>query len=144
MDQYLMPNASFKRLYEEYKKYGSLVIACDFDHTIFDFHEVGATHNMVITLLKDLIELNCKVIIWTGNVNEKLVNDYCVSHGLAIYGINVNSDVSEKYYGKLGHVPPRKLFANVYLDDRAALHSIYAELELLVWLIKKERNNVFG
>lgn len=144
MDQYLMPNASFKRLYEEYEKYGSLIVACDFDHTLFDFHEVGTTHNLVIQLLKDLHEIGCKIIIWTGNVNEKLVADYCESHGIEIEGINTNSTVSEKYYGKLGVVPPRKLFANVYIDDRAAMHTVYAELELLVYLIKKQRNDLLG
>lgn len=34
IDEFLMPNASFKRLYEEYHKYGTLHIGLDFDNTV--------------------------------------------------------------------------------------------------------------
>ena len=38
-DQFLIPGESIKRLYEEYKRYGSLVIGFDFDGTVNDYHE---------------------------------------------------------------------------------------------------------
>ena len=48
MDEYLIPNSSFLRLYKEYKQYGSLVIAYDFDNTVYDFHQKGNTYWNVI------------------------------------------------------------------------------------------------
>ncbi len=41
MDFYLKPGNSRRRLLEEYKRYGSLVIAFDFDDTVYDFHKKG-------------------------------------------------------------------------------------------------------
>jgi hypothetical protein len=39
MDFYLNPENSKNRLIEEYKTHGSLVVAFDFDDTVYDFHK---------------------------------------------------------------------------------------------------------
>lgn len=41
-----------KRLLEEYKKYGELIVAFDYDNTIFDYHNNGGDYSCVIELLK--------------------------------------------------------------------------------------------
>lgn len=41
-----------KRLLEEYKKYGKLIVAFDYDNTIFDYHNNGGDYSCVIELLK--------------------------------------------------------------------------------------------
>ena len=37
-----------KRLLEEYKKYGELIVAFDYDNTIFDYHNNGGDYSCVI------------------------------------------------------------------------------------------------
>lgn len=41
MDFYLQPGNSYKRLEDEFKKYGKLIFCVDFDDTIYDFHKTG-------------------------------------------------------------------------------------------------------
>lgn len=40
-----------KRLLEEYKKYGKLIVAFDYDNTIFDYHNNGGDYSCVVNLL---------------------------------------------------------------------------------------------
>ncbi|WP_316771425.1 hypothetical protein [Pedobacter frigiditerrae] len=54
MDFYLNPFNSSARLIDEYQKYGSIVIAYDFDDTVYDFHKKGRMYNQVIDLLREL------------------------------------------------------------------------------------------
>ena len=52
MDEFLIPNASLKRLINEYIKYEQLIILVDFDNVLYDYYNIGSTHNMVIELAK--------------------------------------------------------------------------------------------
>ena len=38
---FLDPDLTYKRLLSEYEKYGSIVVAFDFDNTVFDYHKQG-------------------------------------------------------------------------------------------------------
>jgi len=132
MDEYLIPNASFLRLYEEYKKYGSLTIGVDFDGTIHDYHKTGATYEMVKQLVRDLKSIGCKIVIWTAFIDLNYVKEYCEFNNIPQDGINE------------GGIPlpweSKKPFFSALLDDRAGLQQVYQELSLLVNLIKKEKN----
>ena len=66
MDEYLIPNAAFKRLLNDYNKHGSLVIAFDFDNTVYDFHNKGESYIKVIELLRRLDNINCEIVCWTA------------------------------------------------------------------------------
>lgn len=57
MDYYLNKEHTFQRLLAEYKKYQSLVVAYDFDNTVYDFHKNGWQFRQTIQLLKALKEL---------------------------------------------------------------------------------------
>ncbi len=48
MDFYLNPENSAPRFIEEYNKYGTLVVAFDFDDTVYDFHKKGRIYSDVI------------------------------------------------------------------------------------------------
>lgn len=128
-DEYLVPNASFIRLYEEYKKYGSIVVAFDFDNTVYDFHKKGATYFKVMTLLRELDWLDCILICFTANSDLPFIKNYL--------------DINKIPYDYINQNPPffkseeRKIYYNVLLDDRAGLLQVYTELDLLVKLIKK-------
>ena len=72
MDKYLKPNSAYERLWAEYTKYGSLIVAVDYDDTLFDFHGTGESYEMVQQLVRDLHSIGCKIIIWSGSEN---IND---------------------------------------------------------------------
>jgi hypothetical protein len=132
MDEYLIPNACFKRLYTEYKKYGSLYGAFDFDSTVYPFHDKNQTYDKVKELIRNLVEIGCKVDCWTATDNHDKVHKYLKEENVPYHGINTNGI----------NLPweSRKPFYSFILDDRSGLESMYRDLELLVWIIKKEQN----
>lgn len=124
MDEYLIPNSSFLRLYKEYKQYGSLVIAYDFDNTVYDFHQKGNTYWNVIVLLRQLKELGCICICFTANQDEEFVRKYCLEKRIPLDKLNENPDFFKS--------TSKKIYYNVLLDDRAGLQQTYQELQLLI------------
>lgn len=126
MDKYLEENSSYNRLYEEYNRYGNLIVAVDFDDTLYDFHSKGYTYEKVSQLVRELYSLNCWIVIWTGNQNTKFVEKYLKERNIPYNSIDDEADVSKKLLkGRF----PRKVYANVYLDDRAGLKQVYNELK---------------
>jgi len=134
MDKYLQRNSSYNRLCEEYKKYGSLIVAVDFDDTLYDFHKAGHSYEKLIQLVRDLKSINCFIIIWTGNQDTEFVTNYLNENNIPFDTINDEAPISKKL---LGENIPRKVYANVYLDDRAGLFQVYAELSNLYEKFKK-------
>ncbi len=130
MDEFLEPGSNFKRICEEYKKYGSLTIGCDFDGTLFDYHKNGSTYNMVIELLRDLKLLGCKIIIWTAAENLVNVERYLVEHKIPYDGINTDGI-------ELGW-KSRKPFFSCLIDDRSGIEQVYKELKMLVEINKQK------
>lgn len=138
MDEFLIPNASLKRLINEYIKYEQLIILVDFDNVLYDYYNIGSTHNMVIELAKEAkLILNAEIVIWTGNINIDFVKEYCTNNNIIFDGINEHSQKSVNYYNKLGSEPTRKIFGNILIDDRSGAIQVYQELELLIWLVKQ-------
>lgn len=129
MDEYLIPNSSFLRLYNEYQKYKSLVIAYDFDNTVYDFHNKGKTYWNVITLLQQLKRANCILICFTANEDAEFVTDYCNQFGIPLDKLNENPDFFKS--------SSKKIYFNALLDDRAGLYQVYQELSLLIQLINE-------
>lgn len=129
MDYYLQAGNSYARLEEEFKKYGKLIFCVDFDDTIFDFHKKGRTYNNLIELLHRW-EPYSEVIIFTGNGEEKLpmIEEYLGKHNIKYRGINCDASVA---------FPGRKIYANVYIDDRGGLIQVYNELLTLIEKIEK-------
>jgi hypothetical protein len=130
MDYYLNPENSSNRLIEEYKKYGSLVVAYDFDDTVFDFHRKGRQYGDVVKLLRELKSIYCYLICWTGQEDTDFVKSYLKENHIPFDVCNENPP----FYTSSA----RKVYANVYLDDRAGLRQVYDELTNVVSTIKKE------
>lgn len=126
MDEYLVPNSSFLRLYDEYKKYGSLVIAFDFDNTVYDFHKKGHTYEMVISLLRKLENIGCHLICFTANEDIGFVHSYLLTHNIPYDSVNENPPFFKSNQPKI--------YFNALLDDRAGLLQVYSELNLLITL----------
>lgn len=132
-DEYLITGASFNRLFNEYNKYGSLVIAYDFDNTVFDFHQKGETYDMVIELLRDLKSIGCYLVVWTANSDYEFVLNYLIQMSIPYDAINENPSFFKS--------EERKIYYNALLDDRAGLLQVYYELKNLVKIIKNQTQN---
>ena len=124
MDFYLNQQNSSNRLLAEYKKYGTLVIAFDFDDTVYDFHKKGNFYLDVITLIKCQKKINCYLICWTGQDDLRFVSNFLNENNIPFDAINENPP----FYNSNS----RKVYANAYLDDRAGLKQVYDELNYLV------------
>lgn len=124
MDFYLNPENATKRLLEEYNKYGTLVVAFDFDDTVYDFHKKGQNYNAVINLLRELKVINCYLICWTGQEDTKFVENYLIKNKIPFDTINENPPFYKSTC--------RKIYANAYLDDRAGLKQVFIELSELI------------
>ncbi|MBE0390623.1 hypothetical protein [Flavobacterium sp. PL002] len=129
MDFYLNTDNSSTRLFEEYKTHQSIVVAFDFDDTVYDFHKKGRLYNDVIELLKKLQSINCYLICWTGQDDIDFVSNYLKKNNIPFDSINENPTFHKS--------SSRKIYANAYLDDRAGLKQVYDELNQLVLDIKK-------
>lgn len=128
MDFYLDSEHSFNRLLEEYKKHGALVVAFDFDDTVYDFHKKGRIYPNVINLLKELKAINCYLICWTGQEDTDFVAQYLNTHNIPFDSINENPPFCKS--------TSRKVYANAYLDDRAGLKQVFEELNKLIQTVK--------
>lgn len=124
LDFYLYEENCYQRLEDEFKKYGKLIFCVDFDDTIYDFHKLSRTYDYVIKLLKRW-EPYSEVIIFTGNSEENypMIEEYLNKIGLKHKGINCDSSVV---------VGGRKVYANVYIDDRGGLPTVYGMLSKLI------------
>lgn len=136
MDEFLEKGKSYTRLYDEFKKYGSLSIGYDFDGTIHDYHKTGATYEDVRQLLRDLKELGCKTYCWTAYKDLSFVEQFCKDNDIPCDGINCEAIV----------LPweSRKPFFSALLDDRAGLIQVYKDLRKLVDTVNIEKKFNFN
>ena len=100
-------------------------IAIDFDGTLCDnqFPDIGAPNKCLISALLRYKESHpeVKYILWTcrDNLTEERHLDraveFCKQHGLEFDAINENLPEVKALF----HNDTRKVFAHLYLDDRA-------------------------
>lgn len=127
-DKYLDNDIQIARLVKEWKEHNGLIIAFDFDNTIYDYHNEGATYDSVITLLKECKDMGCTLILHTCCNEDKyeFMKNYCEEVGIEIDYIN-ESPIS---FGG------NKIYYNILLDDRSGLQSAYEALNTCKELIR--------
>ncbi len=135
MDYYLNSKNASCRLADEYRKYGTIVVAYDFDDTVYDYHEKGRLYNNVVSLLRKLKAINCFLICWTGQEDLAFVSAYLTENKIPFDAINENPPFHKS--------ASRKIYANAYLDDRAGLQQVYKELKTLLPALKSKINEPF-
>lgn len=112
-DPYTDESRLFERLKNELNKYGKLIIAVDFDDTLFNTHNhPGWVYTGVVeTLLR--WQDHAEIICWTSSTPDRydFIRSVFAAHGIPLGGININASWIE----------PRgpKIYANIYLDDRS-------------------------
>lgn len=122
------------RLYEEWLKHGQIIIGCDFDDTISPWKFREFDFDSVIKILQTAKQTGAYIVIFTACNPDRYpeISKYCQSVNLKIDAINETPvDVP---YGKNG-----KIYANIFLDDRAGLHQAIDILENAMYRIRGVR-----
>ena len=137
-DPFLDSATTYHRLYTEYLKHKSLIVALDFDQTINDCHNKGYEFPKVIELIKDCNAVGFRVVIFSGSARERYpaIREHCEKLGIKIDGIN--EDLIDWHPDKSLDWSKSKIYYNIFLDDRAGLDSAYKVLRLLVSNVKSE------
>ena len=122
--------ACLERLKNEYDKYGKLIVAFDFDNTIYDFHKNGGDYSEVIDLLKECIKLEFDLILFTVDEDPNKVSEkvrWLVSNDLWSYkSLHFFVNTGPLFSGS------RKPYYNILLDDRAGLEESYNILKQVI------------
>jgi len=135
-DPFLDEDVCYERLHRDWEKHGSIVVAVDFDNTVFDLHDKGYTFPRVWNLLRRCKELGFKIVVFSASPKERhdLIRRYMADNEVEIDGINCDVvkwvDRPELDYSGA------KVFYNVLLCDRAGLPSAYKTLLRLVFNIE--------
>jgi hypothetical protein len=82
-------------------------------------------------LLRELRDIGCQIIIWTCRSEPKEIKKWCEKYNVPFDAINEN--VHETYR------PQPKIFADVYLDDKALFYDGKSTLGLLGEILKRKR-----
>jgi len=127
-DPYFDTQFCVDRLYNEWRQHKRLIVAVDYDDTIFDFHSKGYKYPMVIDLIQKCQQNhNFYIVIFTGTAPEKwpAIIEHCFMLGIKVDSINKNPIPLP--FGNDG-----KIYYNILLDDRSGLGQSYSILNQLI------------
>ena len=106
-------------------KRAPIVVAVDFDGTLCEdnFPEIGDPKTKLIGFVKKLASHGARIILHTCRENgesraylDEAVG-FCIKQGIPLYAVNRNPD--NPHPKALGTPEGRKVFADVYIDDKA-------------------------
>lgn len=128
------------RLYQEWTMHGKIIIGVDYDDTIspwkFKDKEDLIELDKTINILKVAKQTGAYITIWTACDQARFeeIKSYCSSKGLEIDSINENP--VELPYGK-----DRKMYANIFIDDRAGINEALSILESVMYRIRSDKES---
>lgn len=124
-------NPYLERLEEEWKQYGKIIIACDYDDTISPWKMTNTNFTRVFEILKMAKQTGAYVVIFTACKEERYneITKYCLDNGLEIDGINTTP--IDLPYGN-----NKKIYANIFIDDRAGLNESLNILEMAMYRVR--------
>ena len=127
-----------ERLLHEWQQHGKIIIAVDFDDTLSPW-ALKTTEDLIqldktLNILKTAKQTGAYITIWSACDKERFdyIRTYCNDRGLIIDSINENPIPLP--YGK-----DKKIYANIYIDDRAGLLEALSMLEEVMYKIRGER-----
>jgi len=147
MGKYLNFETALERLLREYEEHGCIVVAYDFDDTVCTYTPGNPEPTLerraneeICQLLRELRPY-AKFVVWTcrstdPNVWEpgsgsrsalELALQWLRNHNVPFDHVNEDTVVS---YGS------RKIYANIFLDDRAGLSATFLMLKMFLQVVK--------
>lgn len=132
-DPYTSDHMGVDRLLADHYKYKKLIVAVDFDDTVFDYHQQGHYYDWVFSLLRRCKKLGYYVTVFTASPVDRhlFIEEHMLSEGIKIDSINRNPIPLP--YGNNG-----KIFYNILLDDRAGLGQACQILDEVLSRIESE------
>lgn len=82
----------------------------------------------VLRLAKDI---GCVLICWTGNEDTSFVSEYLKKNNIPFDLINENPKFMQEKN-------PRKIYANIYLDDRSGLSQAVNDLRQVINYVRNK------
>ena len=130
---YFETSEALGRLIREYKKHPKLIIALDFDDTVYDFHKTGNNYDEVLDLVRRCQKHGFYIMLFTGSDPDRHLSQaaFLLENGIVVDSVNQNPIPLP--YGNAG-----KPYFNILLDDRAGLGQAYRTLFCLVTMIEME------
>jgi hypothetical protein len=129
-DIFLDDTYVIRRLVMDYNRHGGIIIAYDYDNTVYDYHRIGLKFTKVIELLRECRPY-AKFIVYTHSNEDRhpYIIDYLNENDIPWDTINEGIVwANGKQEGKL--------FYSHFLDDRAGLSSAYRALKIAIHIIK--------
>lgn len=125
-----------KRLIREWITHNSLIIAYDYDNTVYDYHNAGCDFTKIIDLLKECKNYGGRFIVYSCSPESRHLDmvDYLNKHNIPFDSINENIVTL--------HGGEGKLFYNILLDDRAGLRLSYEYLNTALIVMKQNPQTV--
>ena len=131
MNNYIDQDLVLERLKREWHQQNKLIIAFDFDNTIYDPHNKGLDLESTILAIKMAHRLGNEVYCFTSNTNHELVRKHSEEVLGFVPAINESSlDVT---------FLSRKPVYNLLLDDRAGLCTALRTLHQLNFYIREQK-----
>lgn len=127
------------RLESEWVQHGKIIIGVDYDDTISPWRMNEFDFDGVIKTLKVAKETGAYIVIFTACNEERYpeIISYCQSKGLEID--RINETPIELQYGNKA-----KIYANIFIDDRAGLMESLDILELAMYRVRGSRASKFN
>lgn len=98
-----------------------MIIAIDFDGILCEneFPRIGKPRYEMISLVRQLMDKGHELILWTSRVEDELESaiTWCEDYGLHFTSVNDNAPSNKKEFEGVYTTTPRKIYADVYIDD---------------------------
>lgn len=129
-------NIYTERLVKEWRQHGKIIIAVDYDSTISHWPTIDNSQDIqrTIHLLQVAHETGAHIVVFTACNEDRYIDiqKHCEEKQIPISGINV-APVQTMYGNK------NKIYANIFLDDRAGLIEALNTLEDAMYIIRGEQ-----
>lgn len=135
-------NERVEDLLSRWEKHGALIIAVDFDDTIYNYSKNPILNfEPLHKLLRECVALKNKVVIYTARNKSRWheVIEFCNDIDLKISGINEDVIPLSEENKTCG-----KIYYNILLDDKAGLMQAYLILKETIRRIKLIYNDNNG
>jgi len=136
-DKFLRDLPAIKRLVMEWVKHNNLIIAYDYDNTVFDYHNEGLEFNSMKNLLNRCKEVGATFVVYSCSPQDRHeeMKTYLSENEFPCDYIN-ESPI------KLFDDGTGKIFYNILLDDRAGLRSAYDILDEVCSVMESKPGNM--
>jgi len=123
-----------RRLVNEWNQHGKIVIAVDYDDTISPWRWSKEDLQDTINLVKECAIIGAYIVIFTSCSPDRYeeITRYCRKNDIPIDAINQNP--LQLPYGN-----DNKIYANIFLDDRAGLEGAKKMLRTALYLQRAQK-----